>query len=118
MGMNPDIKAQWVAALRSGEYKQGKERLHTAKDDSYCCLGVLCEVAVKAGVDLAIDAYSVGKSYDNDGHTLNEKVQTWAGLLDCNPRTSEGEYEDLELAGLNDQGYTFEQLAAVIERDL
>ena len=47
--MNPEIKAQWVAALRSGEYKQGRGQLRNT-DDEYCCLGVLCDLAVKAGV--------------------------------------------------------------------
>jgi len=42
------LKAKWVAALRSGKYKQGRGFLK-AKDSegdwTYCCLGVLCEVA-------------------------------------------------------------------------
>ena len=29
-----------IKALRSGKYKQGMGRLYTAKEDSYCCLGV------------------------------------------------------------------------------
>ena len=33
---------KWVDALRSGEYKQGRGRLKD--NNSYCCLGVLCEV--------------------------------------------------------------------------
>ncbi len=41
--MNPEIKAKWVAALRSGQYQQGAEYLEN--DGRYCCLGVLCEVA-------------------------------------------------------------------------
>lgn len=120
MPMNQDIKAQWVAALRSGEYKQGKQRLHHAEGDTFCCLGVLCEVAVKAGVDVAVDMQAHGKSYNRNEFTLNEKVQAWAELDACNPLTHEGDadYENIELAHLNDRGYTFEQLATVIERDL
>ena len=45
MPMDPELKAKWIAALRSGEYKQGKNRLHSNEDNSFCCLGVLCEVA-------------------------------------------------------------------------
>ena len=40
----PKFKAKWLAALRSGEYKQGVETLYT-NDDKYCCLGVACRVA-------------------------------------------------------------------------
>jgi hypothetical protein len=37
--MNQVIKEKWVAALRSGEYKQTKGYLRNKK--GYCCLGVL-----------------------------------------------------------------------------
>jgi hypothetical protein len=40
--MNPEVKARWVAALRSGEYKQAKNSLR--KQDAFCCLGVLCDL--------------------------------------------------------------------------
>ncbi len=46
--MNPELKAKWLEALRSGKFTQGR----TVLKDSfghYCCLGVLCEVA---GLDL------------------------------------------------------------------
>ena len=45
MPMDPELKAKWVAALRSGEYKQGRDVLHNNKSNTYCCLGVLCRVA-------------------------------------------------------------------------
>lgn len=67
--MDPAVKAQWLADLRSGKYKQGKEKLRkllgmsaTALDDAactngeahsdklrHCCLGVLSEQFVAAG---------------------------------------------------------------------
>lgn len=42
--MNPVAKELWVKALRSGEYKQGLSCLHNVDENSYCCMGVLCEV--------------------------------------------------------------------------
>ena len=40
--MDKHWKTKWVKALKSGEYAQGKGCL---KDmDTYCCLGVLCEI--------------------------------------------------------------------------
>lgn len=42
--MDKELKAKWVAALRSGKYKQGKGVLR-GHSNAYCCLGVLCEVA-------------------------------------------------------------------------
>ena len=41
--MNPELKAKWVEALRSGKYTQARGALHR-KDGSYCCLGVLCSL--------------------------------------------------------------------------
>lgn len=43
--MDAELKAKWIAALRSGEFKQAQSELHNAESDSYCCLGVLCKVA-------------------------------------------------------------------------
>ena len=39
-----------VAALRSGEYKQGAGKLFNLSNNSYCCLGVLCDVIEKNGL--------------------------------------------------------------------
>lgn len=36
-------RKKWVAALRSGEFKQGKNFLENL-DGSMCCLGVLCNI--------------------------------------------------------------------------
>lgn len=42
--MDQALKAKWVEALRSGEYKQGSGVLFDTYAGSYCCLGVLCKV--------------------------------------------------------------------------
>jgi hypothetical protein len=45
--MNAQVKAEWVAALRSGKYQQGKGALKRKKRNGvihHCCLGVLLEV--------------------------------------------------------------------------
>jgi hypothetical protein len=45
--MNAELKAKWVAALRSGEYKQVRGILQQgfgARLEGFCCLGVLCKV--------------------------------------------------------------------------
>jgi hypothetical protein len=38
-----DFKQKWIAALRSGEYKQGQNALE--RKGEYCCLGVACAVS-------------------------------------------------------------------------
>jgi hypothetical protein len=44
MSLDVNDKTKWVNALRSGEYQQGKGVLHNPDTNTYCCLGVLCEV--------------------------------------------------------------------------
>lgn len=54
--MTPDLRARWVAALRSGEYRQARGRLCLTDDQgrpAYCCLGVLARVAGFADEDMA-----------------------------------------------------------------
>lgn len=46
--LKEDVKIAWIDALLSGDYPQTKYLLHTP--DGYCCLGVLCDLAVQAGV--------------------------------------------------------------------
>lgn len=50
--LRPEVKAKWLAALRSGDYRQGQGLLHQISDGqhSFCCLGVLCDLAEKEGV--------------------------------------------------------------------
>lgn len=75
--MQPELKAKWVAALRSGEFKQGKERLE--KDGRFCCLGVLNRIQGNENGDrgtIAVWERPVGISSEtrrrlegmNDGH--------------------------------------------------
>jgi hypothetical protein len=50
--LKPSVKKKWVAALRSGDYRQGQGTLAArdrwsfrGKGDKFCCLGVLCDIA-------------------------------------------------------------------------
>lgn len=54
--IDPEFKGRWVAALRSGNYKQGQGRLRRA-DDTYCCLGVACDVSGRGEWMLSEGAY-------------------------------------------------------------
>jgi len=125
--MNPVIKGQWIAALRSGDYTQGHGWL--SADGDYCCLGVLCELAVHAGVIERLDngenpdgAISYGVEGDVNRQVLPQKVRIWAELDEVDPIVSNPspEYPDDtdSLANMNDGGYTFGEIADAIERDL
>lgn len=45
--MNADIRARWLAALRSGEYRQGQGRLRDG--NAFCCLGVCAMIIDSEG---------------------------------------------------------------------
>lgn len=113
--MDPKIKQQWVAALRSGEYKQGAGALHRFSEagDTYCCLGVLCDLAVKASVCRRYmdedGIYHYGHASHNDTY-LDSSIVEWSGLDGYNPKV-----EGRRLAELNDKGFTFDQIADLIE---
>ena len=133
--MNQDIKDQWLIALRSGDYEQGTRSGLHSRDEKFCCLGVLCDLAVKAGVlpkAVQVNAYenyeyrdTDPKRLDNDQPSLNGgyapyEVVQWAGLSDCNPPMTvpNGKWSD-SLALLNDSGnYDFAALANLIEAQL
>jgi hypothetical protein len=55
-----DFKAKWVAALRSGEYKQGETKMYNPATDCFCVWGV-AEIAVGNDKDI-IAGWAVPKS--------------------------------------------------------
>jgi hypothetical protein len=119
--MDPVVKKKWLAALRSGEYEQGKNYLENA--GKFCCLGVLCDLAVKEGViqkspskdNEQLICYPDEVKYFGYAHNvLPNKVKEWSKIL-----TDDGEYHseniNFLLSNLNDSGKTFEQIAKYIE---
>jgi hypothetical protein len=134
--MNKEIAKKWITELRSGKYKQGTGRLHgTDADgsDRYCCLGVLCEIAVSEGVaerssePIRHGRYMYGTEVnerkdfeDKTRHStvLPVVVKEWAGMKDdCGKHNvSNGGYE--YLTSLNDRGSSFAQIADIIEQNV
>lgn len=140
--MNPEIKAEWVKRLRSGQIPQCHGAL--GKDDARCCLGVLGDIAVEHGAcqrvswdDVETD-YDTGKRtefvthrYDGAQCFLPESIQEWAGinsdngafLLSADAPSSMVAYLDDDsgnpvgtLIHLNDAAEkSFEEIADVIE---
>jgi len=94
-----EIADEWVKELRSGKFKQGRGKLK--RDDSYCCLGVLCEISKQ--------------EYKNDHGFLSYEIQTWAGM-----HTNTGYLKGLDtsLIRLNDgMVFTFDKIADIIEEN-
>lgn len=124
--MNPEIRDQWADALESGEYPQCQGALTKVDPVTYaesnCCLGVLTELAVKAGVieRIRTDPNRNRIVYSgNEAMTLTPEVQAWADLEDDNPTVDYDGTRTWSLAELNDGMHgghplTFPEIAKLI----
>jgi hypothetical protein len=130
--LNDNAKA-WVAALRSGKYKQAVGVLTQEADGEiigHCCLGVACELAVEAGVVKRFERkehYYRDVVYGPDEHcvertVLPRLVAAWLGLREANasfpsrdPADKAAETE--ALTSMNDAQRSFEEIADVIEQE-
>lgn len=133
--MNPEIKARWVAALRSGNYAQGRHALRRVIDgkDKYCCLGVLCDIASQDGIGAWVESNDHlssrrlwKDSSDVIGAALTPAVAEWAGISDDSEFAPRLKHNGCRhwAAHLNDgtdpgaKPLTFEQIADLIEEQL
>jgi hypothetical protein len=125
--VNPDVKAKWLEALRSGDYTQGTGKLAGPDvengEPSYCCLGVLCDVAVKEGVipPPYQEMMPQGRYYlrfVDEGGYLPTLVMKWAELASVNPTIGRnGDYRR-QVSSWNDSGTPFSEIADMIEASL
>jgi hypothetical protein len=128
--MDPRIKALWVHELRDGGHEQGAGVLRRLEPDKanpeYCCLGILCEIAVREGVieppvpgheDHIETVFYYG---GEDTNLLPRVVMKWAGLYVDDPKVDAHSIgrDEVYLAGLNDAGVPFTEIAQLIEEQL
>ena len=114
--MKEKIKQQWLKELRSGEWKHGHGRLMNDKDEA-CCLGVLCDIAVREGIIKPWERTNDGWQVAYHTLLLPRAVIQWAGgLASDNPIIAE---TSCSLAYCNDNlGLSFKKIADLIERNL
>lgn len=116
--MKAEIKAEWIAALRSGNYRQGYGGLRS-EEDKFCCLGVLCDLAVKAGVlgEGRLNKFDHEYEYGLEGESVSLplEVMEWSGINNMVGRIA----PIGSLIALNDgHKLSFEHIAIVIEEEL
>lgn len=109
--MNKLVKRLWIKALLSGKFKQGKGALRK-KNNTYCCLGVLCELYI---LERKRKWMPSGSVYMLEGRSavLPPVVQHWSGV------DASGCYCDKGLRTLasdNDNGSSFRKIAATIKK--
>lgn len=120
--MNPEVKEEWLKRLRSGKIPQGRERLGGSNGER-CCLGVLCDIAVRNEVIPPPVENNFGDLvYDGAEHYLPESVREWAGLSteyrDHRQKVNYGGTIE-SLDALNDDyRLTFDEIADLIEDQL
>lgn len=129
--MKADILERVITALESGNYEQGKGVLR--KNDRWCCLGVMCDLAVKDGaVIVEQKEVSPGVQETFYGQVkawayLPEEVVIWAGLHykgeypsqaleDNEGRGRLGDDPEDTLAAFNDLGSPFPEIAQTMRR--
>lgn len=119
---------KWLAALRSGEYKQGRGVLDDGQG-RYCCLGVACKLAAEelgtvkveeeAVTNQAFEPHPItSTAYDGQQFTLPHSVMDWLGVRTDDPYVREM-WADGETSHscslLNDNEMPFTDIADMIE---
>ena len=103
-----EVMKEWVGNLRSGEYQQGQGFLHHS--DSYCCLGVLCDMSVK-DTEYEWKSGFIGP---------DSKVKHFEEHYVCPPDKMLDELnismKANKLMKMNDSGKTFSEIADYIEQ--
>jgi hypothetical protein len=117
--LRPSVKKAWLEALRNNDYKQGTGMLRNPESASFCCLGVLCNLHAQANPKYAASQTS---PYEYGGNSClpPKEVLEWAFGSVADKREEalwDSEIAGDTLYGLNDTGYTFKQIANVIEKE-
>ena len=100
--MDHELKAKWVATLRSGNYSQGRNQLRNRLNQC-CCLGVLCDI-------VAPSHWSGANDYTGYSHAGQRMIPHREFLLH---RLTRQQVD--ELARMNDHGKSFDVIASYIE---
>lgn len=117
--MREDIKNKWVYHLKSGKYKKTEGKLRKVDKNkvcSYCALGVLTDLYIKANSDTCRwdKEHPVINGITHGNGILPKPVAVWAEL---EYRNGVIKGRTTDIPGLNDAGKSFEYIATVIETE-
>lgn len=100
-------RREWIAALRSGKYTQGRSRLRTA-DNRFCCLGVACDLKNPKQWNVGFEGKYL---YD-----FSTGMPPLSVMREFGMRYYSDGIDPREMAGKNDSGkWSFSEIADVIE---
>lgn len=111
-----------IAALRSGEYKQGRSRLRSG--EFFCCLGVAADLCDS---EAWVRTSGISFTWHGDPNYMDQHGRAYFGLVSATPaehkKIAQGAgstYKDgsqYKYAQMNDKGASFEEIADAIEQD-
>lgn len=108
-----ELSKRWIAALRSGEYKQTSSCLR--KGDCFCAIGVLCNIVDKGYWKEASDIM-IGEYYQFGGFSISN-TGPYATIVDrLGGGESVHEYVLDKVTTMNDkEGKSFNEIADWLE---
>ena len=132
---NIELRKRWIEALRSGKYERSTSMLRH-KSYGFCCLGVLCDISNLGNWELQENSDHYRYVIDEQRHSsfLPEQIVNrigTSGTVDFSfevekisnettrkeIRVTSGAINLCSLSMLNDHGFTFEQIADLIENE-
>ena len=104
MNETTQLFKDWIVALRSGRYPQGKDGLNI--EGMFCCLGVACDLEgrfpwVKGEI------HGRYRYYGKNSTSLDHTTMTALGISN---------ETEIEVMAMNDSGSTFAQIADYLEK--
>lgn len=116
------IRRAWAERLRSGQHEQGTGYLtQVIGGKEYdCCLGVLCKMAIEAGVKLHVEEPEGDRTFFMYGYAFGALpyiVREWAGIESANPIVKIEGAGFAALSDQNDAEVPFDKIAGLIEND-
>ena len=128
------LRERWIEALRSGEYERTISMLRH-ESNKFCCLGVLCDISNvgtwkpaedKGYYRYVIDSakfsaylpYMIVDSIGAAGATVPFDIEKISNVtLKEEIYSIPGVTDSCSLSTLNDSGFTFEQIADLLENE-
>lgn len=144
--MIKEVADRWVAELRSGKYQQTTGYLNVVRSENeghpggFCCLGVLCEIAVSDGIvshageelmdngegeyafmnygdmSSALLPYRVLNAYRMESSTVSLDRSQISEFVELNHYAHLAYLDQMSLVDLNDAGVPFSAIANIIEK--
>lgn len=103
--MNKELKQNWIDALTSGKYTQGKELLCNGK--SHCCLGVLANIVDPSKWTIGVTNFDYDFG-DCNGYAF--PTDKWLINIGLSNEIAS------HLARMNDKGCSFKEIAEYIRK--